>query len=117
MEDEQKKASEAGVVSRLAGRGEDAITRLMDELGRNPRVTDALAKAMSAKGRVDRTTRRTLGQVGLAAADEIEDLRGRLESLERRVAQLESAGAARARTRTTQSSGAGRPTRKPPPSG
>ena len=90
MADELKKPSDAGVVSRLAGRGEEAITRLMDELGRNSRVTEALAKAMSAKGKVDETTRRTLNQVGLAAADEVKEVRGRLEALEKRLATLES---------------------------
>ncbi len=86
------KESESGVFGRLAGRGEDALTRLMDELGRNPRVTDALGRAMSAKGKVDETTRRTLAQVGLSAADEVRDLRQQVEALEKRVEALERAG-------------------------
>jgi polyhydroxyalkanoate synthesis regulator phasin len=89
LAEQGRKESGDGVLGRLANRGEDAVTRLMDELGRNPRVTDALAKAMEAKGKVDERTRRTLSQVGLAAADEIRDLRGRLEQLESRLAQLE----------------------------
>jgi hypothetical protein len=44
-----RKTADEGVVSRLAGRGEDAMTRLMDELGRNSVVTDALARAMAAE--------------------------------------------------------------------
>jgi polyhydroxyalkanoate synthesis regulator phasin len=90
MADQRKKPEDVNVVSRLAGRGEDAITRLMDELGKNSMVTDALARAMSAKGAVDERTRKTLATVGLAAADEIKDLRGQLERLERRLSQLES---------------------------
>ena len=89
MAGQRKRPSDAGVVSRLAGRGEDAITRLMDELGKNPRVTDALGKAMSAKGKVDDTTRKRLAQIGLAAADEVKDLRGRLDRLEKRLARIE----------------------------
>ncbi len=69
-----RKTADEGVVSRLAGRGEDAMTRLMDELGRNSVVTDALARAMSAKGRLDSASRATLGQVGLAASDDVDDL-------------------------------------------
>ncbi len=91
MAEGQNKESESGVLGRLAGRGEEAVTRLMDELGRNPRVTDALGRAMSAKGKVDETTRKTLAQVGLAAADEIRDLRDQLERLEKRLAKLEGA--------------------------
>ncbi len=89
MAETGNKGSESGVLGRLAGRGEDALTRLMDELGRNPRVTDALGRAMSAKGKVDETTRRTLAQVGLAPADEVRDLRQQVEALERRVEGLE----------------------------
>ena len=110
MADQRKKPEDVNVVSRLAGRGEDAITRLMDELGKNSMVTDALARAMSAKGAVDERTRKTLATVGLAAADEIKDLRGQLERLERRLTQLESGKASTgaktpARRSTTSRSG------------
>ena len=94
MVEERQRPSDENLLSRLAGRGEDALTRLVDELGRNSRVTDALARAMAAKGRVDETTRRTLGQVGLAPADEVRDLRARVSDLEARLAKLEAAGAA-----------------------
>src|SRR5918998_344740 len=87
-----RKTADEGVVSRLAGRGEDAMTRLMDELGRNSMVTDALARAMSAKGRLDSASRAALGQVGLAAADDLDDLRKQVASLEKRLAKLEGAG-------------------------
>jgi polyhydroxyalkanoate synthesis regulator phasin len=93
-----KKPDEGGgFVGRLAERGEEAVTRLVDELGRNPRVTDALNKAMSAKGKVDEGARRTLSQVGLAAADELKDLRKQIERLERRLARLEGSRSTRAR--------------------
>ena len=88
----KKKAKEtdAGTLGRLSKAGEDAFTRLFDELGRNERVTDALSRAMSAKGKLDESARRTLGQVGLAAADELKDLRTHIERLEKRLAKLES---------------------------
>jgi polyhydroxyalkanoate synthesis regulator phasin len=103
MATSRKKPDEGGgLVGRLAERGEEAVTRIVDELSRNPRVTDALDKAMSAKGKVDAGARRTLSQVGLAAADELKDLRGQIERLERRLARLEgSTTRARSTSRST----------------
>jgi hypothetical protein len=107
----RKRDTNGGVLGRLAGRGEDAVTRLMDELGRNPRVTDALGRAMAGKGKVDEATRRTLGRVGLAASDEVKDLRRRVDKLEQRLAKVEAAGrrsrtgTAKARTPSTKASG------------
>jgi polyhydroxyalkanoate synthesis regulator phasin len=93
----KKPDDSGGFVGRLAGRGEEAVTRLVDELSRNPRVTDALGKAMSAKGKVDAGARKTLSQVGLAAADELKDLRKQIERLERRLARLEGGSTTRGR--------------------
>ena len=99
-----RKTLDEGVVSRLAGRGEDAMTRLMDELGRNSMVTDALARAMSAKGRLDSASRAALGQVGLAAADDLTDLRKQVASLENRLAKLEARGKQSSSSRSGRSS-------------
>ena len=85
----QKQETESGTLGRLSRRGEDAVTRLVDELGKNDRVADALDRAMSAKGKLDGASRRALGQVGLAAADELQDLRRQIERLEKRLAKLE----------------------------
>src|SRR3546814_8773234 len=51
-----KKPSDGGMVNRLAGRGEEAVTRLVEELGKNPRVTDALSRVMDAKTRSEEHT-------------------------------------------------------------
>ena len=99
-----RKTADEGVVSRLAGRGEDAMTRLMDELGRNSMVTDALARAMSAKGRLDSASRAALGQVGLAASDDLHDLRKQVADLEKRLAKLEAGGKASPVSRSGRSS-------------
>jgi cell division septum initiation protein DivIVA len=48
---------------------------------------------MSAKGKVDAEARKRLSQVGLAAADELKDLRKQIERLERRLARLEGSSA------------------------
>ena len=80
---------EESTLGRLAGLGEEAVTKLVEELGRNARVTEALGRAMSAKGRVDSASRRTLGTIGLAAADELKDLRKQIERLEKRLSRLE----------------------------
>jgi polyhydroxyalkanoate synthesis regulator phasin len=82
-----------GTLGRLSKRGEEAITRLVDELGKNDRVTDALGRAASAKGKLDGASRRALGQVGLAAADELQDLRKQVERLEKRLTKLEGGAA------------------------
>jgi polyhydroxyalkanoate synthesis regulator phasin len=89
MASKGNKPDDSRFVGGLAERGEKAVNRVMEELARNPRVTDALDKAMSAKGKVDSSARRTLSQLGLAAADELKDLRMQIERLERRLARVE----------------------------
>jgi hypothetical protein len=93
----KRKKEPDSLVERLAERGEEAVSRLLEELNRNPRVADAMDKAMSAKGRVDSASRTALTQIGLAAADEIKDLRGQLERLEKRLARLEGGAASGAK--------------------
>src|SRR6185436_19606840 len=85
-----KKPSDGGMVNRLAGRGEEAVTRLVEELSKNPRVTDALSRVMDAKSKIDQSARGAVAQAGLAAADELKYLRKQIERLERRLAKLES---------------------------
>ena len=96
-----KETTDAGTLGHLSKAGEDAVTRLFDELGRNERVTDALGKAMSAKGKLDGSAKKALGQVGLAAADELKDLRSHIERLEKRLAKLESDAKPAPKPRTT----------------
>ena len=79
------------LVERLADRGEDAVSRVLNEL--SPRISAAFDRAMASKGRVDSASRSALTQLGLAAADEIKDLRGQLERLEKRLARLEGGSA------------------------
>lgn len=96
------KQPEPGVVERLSKRGEEALARLAEELGRNDRVADALGKAVSAKGRLDGASRRALGQVGLAPADEVKELKAKIAKLEKRLAKLEGGGAASAKRSETK---------------
>ena len=86
-----KKETEAGTIGRLSKRGEEAVSWLVDELTKNERVTEALARAMAAKGKVEEGSRKALGQVGVAASDELKDLRKHIEQLEKRLAKLEGA--------------------------
>jgi hypothetical protein len=90
MATKTKKDENSGVVGRLAGKGEEALTKLMDELGRNERVTEALSRAMTAKDKLDVTSRGALHGIGLAPVDEVRDLQTRLESLEKRLAKVEA---------------------------
>ena len=120
----KKKEPEAGTLGRLSKAGEDALTRLGEELGKNDLVTDALGRAMSAKGKLDESARRALGQVGLAAADELKDLRKHIERLEKRLAKLESdakpapnpRAKPKPRTTTTRARKPAAPKPPPPPS-
>ena len=122
MAKKKKKDTEATPLGRLSKAGEDALTRLVEELGKNERMTDALSKAMSAKGRFDDGAKRALGQVGVAAADELKDLRKHIERLEKRLAKLETEAkpapkprTTAAKPRTTPSTRAKKPTQKPTP--
>ena len=85
------KKEPGNLVERLADRGEDAVSRVLNEL--SPRISAAFDRAMASKGRVDTASRSALTQLGLAAADEIKDLRGQLERLEKRLARLEGGSA------------------------
>jgi hypothetical protein len=111
----KRKKDEGSTLGRLAGLGEEAVTRLVDELARNPRVTEALSRAMSAKGRVDTASRRTLGTIGVAAADELKDLRKQIERLEKRLSRLEG-GAKPSPARKTGTTKRKTPKKKPSPS-
>lgn len=102
MATRRKKETDGNVVGRLAERGEEAVSRLMDELGRSPRVTEALSRATSAKGRLDSASRTALGSIGLAAADELEDLRKQIERLERRLTKLETGTTGRSKRSETK---------------
>ena len=87
----KRKKQPENIVERLAERGEEAVSRVLGEL--SPRISAAFDRAMSTKGRVDSASRSALTQLGLAAADEIKDLRGQLERLEKRLARLEGGSA------------------------
>ena len=101
MAENGKQEGETGVITKLSKAGEDAVTKIVEELGKNERVTDAVARAMSAKGKVDEQARKTLGQVGVAGADEIKSLRKHLERLEKRLAALEHKQKPAAKPKTT----------------
>jgi polyhydroxyalkanoate synthesis regulator phasin len=116
----ESKDYDSGVVGRLAGRGEEAMSRLMDELGRNRKVTEALTRAVAAKGMLDTASRSALTQVGLAPAEEVRELRQRVIELEKRLAKLEG-GSTRARKSPAKTSArakgtsASKSTRSPAP--
>jgi hypothetical protein len=67
-------------------------------------VTDALSRVMDAKGRIDQSARGAVAQVGLAAADELKDLRKQIERLERRLAKLETSESKPAKKTTAKKS-------------
>ena len=97
----KRKKEPENLVERLAERGEEAVSRVLNEL--SPRISAAFDRAMATKGRVDSASRSALTQLGLAAADEIKDLRGQLERLENRLARLEGGSASGAKSSGKQS--------------
>jgi len=103
MAKKKREDAEAGTLGRLSKRGEEAFTKLMEELGKNERVTEALGRAMSAKGKVDDASRRALSQAGVAASEELKDMRKHIERLEKRLAKLEGAAKPKAGAKTPAS--------------
>ena len=103
MAKKKKQDAEAGTLGRLSKRGEEAFTKLMEELGKNERVTEALGRAMSAKGKVDDASRRALSQAGVAASEELKDMRKHIERLEKRLAKLEGTAKPKAGAKTPAS--------------
>ena len=112
MPTNDKKSDDSGFVGNLAERGEKAVNRLLDELAHNPRVTEALGRAMSAKGKVDSSARKTLSQLGVAAADELADLRKQIERLERRLARVEGTSGTKSASSAKSSETKKQPTAK-----
>lgn len=72
------------VVSGLAGRGEGAVRRLVDEVDKNQRVQDA-------RGRLEKIERSVLNRLNVASLDEVVELREQVASLEKRLAKAEAA--------------------------
>ena len=112
MATKTNKDENSGVVGLLAGKGEEALTKLIDEFGKNERVTEALSRAMNAKGKLDATSRGALHGIGLAPLDDVRGLEKQLERLERRLAKVEggagiTAAAKRTETKKTPSSSTG----------
>lgn len=103
----QKKKAEPDVVSRLAEKGEEALARLRKELGKNPKVAEALHRAVAAKGKLDSASHAALSQLGLATTDDVKALRKEIAALEKRLAKLEGKPAPRrAAARKTAEAGA-----------
>jgi polyhydroxyalkanoate synthesis regulator phasin len=103
MAKKKKKETDPGTLGRLSKRGEDAVAKLMEELGKNERVSEALARAVSAKDKVDGASRKALGGVGVAASEELKELRKQIEQLEKRLAKLEGAAKPKPGTKTAAS--------------
>jgi hypothetical protein len=112
----KKKSDDSGFVGNLAERGEKAVNRLLEELAHNPRVTEALGKAMSAKGKANSSARKTMAQLGVAAADELKDMRKQIERLERRLARMEEAGGTKPGSTAKRSETKKKPTARKKPS-
>jgi polyhydroxyalkanoate synthesis regulator phasin len=101
MAESKKPEDGGGTIGRLAGRGEEAVTRLVEELGKNPRVSEVIDRALASKVKVEQSARGALAQAGVAAADELKELRKQIERLERRLAKLETTSGTGTAKKTT----------------
>jgi hypothetical protein len=74
------------ILRRLFGFGEEALARLAEELLANPRVADAfsqaLQKAIEAKGRVDRNMQTVLGLLNLPSRADLTRILTKLEAIQ-----------------------------------
>ncbi len=77
-------AGESGgsTLGRLAGKGEEALRLLTEEIEKNQR-------AQQAKDRFSKFQRSTMQQLNIALADEVAELKKEIASLEKRLAKLE----------------------------
>lgn len=71
-----------GPLERLASRGDDALRRAVDELGRASRLPEA-------RGRLEQIERSVLVRLNVAPADEVEELRAKVAELEQRLTRAE----------------------------
>jgi len=86
--EETAETESASTLGKLAGRGEETIKRLSEEIDKNPRMHDA-------KDRLDKLGRTMLQQLNVAFADEVAELKKEVTRLEKRVAKLEKTAAAK----------------------
>ena len=77
------------VCAELAGRGHQAVTRVLDALTSDPRLTEAIDSLLAAKRRLSEATRGARSQLNVAAADSVHDLKERVVELEERLAKIE----------------------------
>jgi polyhydroxyalkanoate synthesis regulator phasin len=95
------------VMKRLVATGEERVGKLVQQLMSNERfvsgVQAMVAKALSAKGTVDKSLKAALAAMNLPSSSDMEQLREKLEVLEAAIAELEAkvegAGAGQRRER------------------
>jgi hypothetical protein len=82
MSETEQSATGPGPLERLAGKGDEALRRVAEEIGRAAPLTDA-------RGRLEQVERSVLDRLNIAAADEVGELRATVAELERRLLRIE----------------------------
>ena len=82
---------QAGCRKRIAGRAEDAIGRLADDLIENPVINSALSRAFSAREKVAQAQQSAMDALNLPSASELEKLGRRLRTISQRLEEVEDA--------------------------
>ncbi len=74
---------EPGLVSRLAGKGEEAVHKVAGEAAKQPLVGETIE-------RLEQLSRSVFDRLGIPPADEVDKLRKQVARLERRLKKLEA---------------------------
>ena len=77
-----------GLLDRIRSRGEEVLTQLSAELMSNPRLMKALEGAMRGRERLEQAVAVALQQMNVPTRSELKRASGRIEALERQVADL-----------------------------
>ena len=81
------------VVKKLVATGEERIGKLTQQLLANEKFVKAvqalISRTLAAKGTLDKSLRAALGAMNLPSTADVESLRGKVEDLEKLLAQVE----------------------------
>jgi polyhydroxyalkanoate synthesis regulator phasin len=90
---------EHGLFGRLKARGEEVFTQVSAQLMQNPQFVRAVQGAMKGKEKLDHAVGRALKQMNIPTRTEFKRALGRIETLERELAEMKAKATARPKAR------------------
>lgn len=85
----EESLEDGGWRDRLTERGEDAVSRLAQELLDNPIIRNAVSGVMGASEKVSQAQEAAMGALNLPSSEDVEQLARRLRALTQRLERLE----------------------------